>query len=104
MPPAPPLPSHVTEADAAEVGIEEAASGLRAEGASSQDRREAQADSQALRQRLVDLLDNAVKDGLPGRWVEIETDEIGSGRSRQVRIRIHGRERARPAEEMQPIL
>lgn len=60
---------------------------------------EVKADPQALRQCLDDLLHNAVKYGLPGRWVKVETDETGSGGSRQVRIRVHDRGRGIPARE-----
>lgn len=61
--------------------MEKAGGGFGAEGASSQGLREAQSEHQVPRQRLVDLLDNSAKHGLPGRWVEIPTDEIGSGGS-----------------------
>ena len=46
------------------------------------------ADREALLQCLGELLANAVKYGLPGRWVRIETEEAGSGRKRGVRIRV----------------
>ena len=46
------------------------------------------ADREALRQCLGELLANAVKYGLPGRWVRIETEEAGCGRRREVRIRV----------------
>lgn len=49
------------------------------------------ADVQALRQGLNDLLGNAVKYGLPGRWVRIETALTGSGSKREVQIRVHDR-------------
>ena len=78
--------------------------GFSAECALAEDLPEVQADSEALRQCLLDLLDNAVKYGLPGRWVKIETDELGSGRGRQVRIRVHDRGQGIPADEMQAIL
>ena len=50
-----------------------------------------QADAEALRLSVCDLLGNAVKYGLPGRWVRIETDQTGRTQSREVRIRIFDR-------------
>ena len=47
-----------------------------------------QVDREALRECLGELLANAVKYGLPGRWVQIETEEAGSGRRREVRVRV----------------
>ncbi len=49
------------------------------------------ADAAALRQSLDELLDNAVRFGLPGRWVRIETAEAGRGRAREVQIRVSDR-------------
>ncbi len=57
------------------------------------------ADAEALRQSLSDLLGNAVKYGLPGRWLKIETDETGSGHRREVRIRVCDRGRGVSARE-----
>ena len=50
-----------------------------------------QADREALRECLGELLANAVKYGLPGRWVRIEAEEAGSGRGREVRVRVRDR-------------
>ena len=61
------------------------------------------ADPQALRQCIGELLSNAVKYGLPGRWVKIETEERGTGRSRNVRIRVRDRGRGIPPDEARKI-
>ena len=61
------------------------------------------ADEVALRQSVGELLNNAVKYGLPGRWVKIETLEAGTGRGREVRIRVHDRGRGVPAREARRI-
>lgn len=52
---------------------------------------EVQADREALRQSVVELLSNAVKYGLPGRWVKLETTEATLGQKREVRIQVHDR-------------
>ena len=57
----------------------------------------------ALRQCVDELLSNAIKYGLPGRWVWIETCEAGSGRKREVRIRIHDRGQGVPRQEARKI-
>ena len=59
--------------------------------------------AEGLRQSLGDLLDNAVKYGLPGRWVKIETCAGDSRRKREVRIRVHDRGRGIPAGEARKI-
>ena len=60
-------------------------------------------DAEALRLSLCDLLGNAVKYGLPGRWVRIETDETGSTRSRKVRIRVCDRGQGMSARDAQMV-
>ena len=60
---------------------------------------EVRADAQALRQAVSDLLGNAVKYGLPGRWLSVETAEAGSGSGREVLIRVKDRGRGIPAHE-----
>ena len=57
------------------------------------------ADPEALRQSVGELLSNAVKYGLPGRWVKIETAEAASDWGREVRIRVHDRGRGIPGRE-----
>lgn len=49
------------------------------------------ADAEDLRQSVVELLSNAVKYGLPGRWVRVETADTGGGVGREVQIRVHDR-------------
>ncbi len=61
------------------------------------------ADAAALRQCVGELLGNAVKYGLPGRWVKIETAEYGTGRKRTVRIRVHDRGQGVPQREVRRI-
>ena len=61
------------------------------------------ADPQALRQCVGELLSNAVKYGLPGRWVKIETEASSTGRSRDVRIRVRDRGRGIPPDEARKI-
>lgn len=61
------------------------------------------ADAEALRQSVVDLLSNAVKYGLPGRWLKIETSEASAGRRREVRIRVQDRGPGIPRSEADKI-
>ena len=61
------------------------------------------ADPEALRQCVGDLLSNAVKYGLPGRWVRIETCEAPAGPGREVQIRVHDQGRGIPAREARKI-
>ena len=49
------------------------------------------ADAEALEQCVGELLSNAVKYGLPGRWVRLETCEASAGVGREVRIQVHDR-------------
>ena len=65
--------------------------GFSAECSSAEGLPEVRADAEALRQSVVDLLSNAVKYGLPGRWVRVETTEAAAGREREVQIRVHDR-------------
>ena len=57
------------------------------------------ADADALRQCLSDLLSNALKYGLPERWIKVETCEAGSGSRRRVLIRVCDRGRGIPSQE-----
>ena len=61
------------------------------------------ADPEALRQCVGDLLSNAVKYGLPGRWVKIETGEAPAGPGREVQIRVHDQGRGITAREARKI-
>jgi len=61
------------------------------------------ADAVVLRQCLGELLHNAVKYGLPGRWVKVESCETGLGRGREVQIRIHDRGQGVPRRETRKI-
>ena len=78
-------------------GIEEA--GFAAECAFAEGLPAVRADPQALRQALSDLLGNAVKYGLPGRWVRLETAVAGSDSRPEVQFRVHDRGRGVPARE-----
>ena len=57
----------------------------------AEDLPQVRADAESLRQCVGELLRNAVKYGLPGMWVKIETCEAGSGSRQEVRIRVHDR-------------
>ena len=48
-------------------------------------------DAAALQRSVGELLWNAVKYGLPGRWLKVETCSARSGLKREVQIRIHDR-------------
>lgn len=61
------------------------------------------ADAVVLRQCLGELLNNAAKYGLPGRWVKVETCESGSGRGREVQIRVHDRGQGVPRRKTRKI-
>lgn len=65
--------------------------GFTAESALADDLPRVRADAATLRQCVGELLRNAVKYGVEGRWLKVETCEDGSGRKRQVRIRVHDR-------------
>ena len=61
------------------------------------------ADAVALRLCVGELLHNAVKYGLPGRWAKVETCEARTGRKREVRIRVHDRGQGVAREEARKI-
>ena len=65
--------------------------GFTVESSLAEDLPQVRADAESLRQCVGELLRNAVKYGLPGMWVKIETCEAGSGSRRGVRIRVHDR-------------
>ncbi len=77
--------------------------GFVAESSNAEDLPMVRADPEALRQSVVDLLSNAVKYGLPGRWLKIETAEAPSGRGREVQIRVHDRGSGIPSSEADKI-
>ena len=77
--------------------------GFDAEHSIAEELPSVQADSEALRQSVDELLSNAVKYGQPGRWVKVETCAAGEGSAREVRIRVHDRGRGIPAREAQRI-
>jgi two-component system phosphate regulon sensor histidine kinase PhoR len=98
----------VDVSDIAEAALEEAQplieqAGFVAERCLAQGLPEVPADEEALRQSLNNLLSNAVKYGLPGKWVGVETAETGSGRKREVLIRVQDRGRGIPAREARKI-
>ena len=90
---------HLSRTDVSAVArdaLEEARSmidgaGFRAECSCPQGLPPVLADREALLESLGELLANAVKYGLPGRWVRIETEEAGSGLRREVQIRVSDR-------------
>ena len=61
------------------------------------------ADSEALQQAITDLIGNAVKYGLPGRWLKVETALGFAGLGREVLIRIHDRGPGIPARDASKI-
>ena len=61
------------------------------------------ADPDALQQSLTNLLSNALKYGLKGRWVKIETIESMGDGGREVQIRIHDRGEGVPPSEARHI-
>ena len=65
--------------------------GFTAETALGEDLPRVWADAATLQRCVGELLWNAVKYGLPGRWLKVETCSAGSGRKREVQIRIHDR-------------
>ncbi|MYE06680.1 MAG: HAMP domain-containing histidine kinase [Chloroflexi bacterium] len=65
--------------------------GFEAECALAEGLPTVRADAEALEQCVGELLSNAVKYGLPGRWVRLETCEAPAGRGGEVRIRVHDR-------------
>ena len=96
--------TRVDVAEIAEAAIEEAQpliekAGFVAERSFAQGLPEVPADEEALRESLNNLLSNAVKYGLPGKWIGVETAETGSGRKREVLIRVRDRGRGIPARE-----
>ena len=62
------------------------------------------AEPATLRQCVSELLTNAVKHGMPGKWLKVETCEAGPGRSREVRIRVHDRGLGLPRQEACTVL
>ena len=62
------------------------------------------ADAQALAESLSELLGNAVKYGLPGRWIGLETAEsAGPAWGREVLIRVKDRGQGIPASEARTV-
>lgn len=62
-----------------------------------------QADRDALRQSLTNLLSNALKYGLKGRWIKVETADSIASRGREVQVRIHDRGEGVQASEARHI-
>ncbi len=60
-------------------------------------------DEEALRKSLGDLISNAVKYGLPGRWLKVETSAENSADKEEVQIRVHDRGRGIPPREAEKI-
>ncbi len=73
--------------------------GFEAELALGEDLPKVKADPEALRASVGELLNNAVKYGLPGRWLRVETSRTPDAADRQVQIRVHDRGRGIPAGE-----
>ena len=65
--------------------------GFTTERALAKDLPEVRADVEALQQAIADLIGNAVKYGLPGRWIRVETMLGFAGFGREVLIRVHDR-------------
>lgn len=65
--------------------------GFTAETALGEDLPRVWADAATLQRCVGELLWNAVKYGLPGRWLKVETCSARSGRKREVQIRVHDR-------------
>ena len=65
--------------------------GFTAETALGEDLPRVWADAATLQRCVGELLWNAVKYGLPGRWLKVETCSARSGLKREVQVRIHDR-------------
>ena len=81
--------------------IEEAE--FTAERALARDLPEVLADAEALQQAISDLISNAVKYGLPGRWLKVETVLAFAGSGQEVQIRVHDRGPGIPARDARRI-
>ena len=73
--------------------------GFTAESELARDLPKVRADVEALRQAIADLIGNAVKYGLPGRWLKVETALGFAGRGREVLVRVHDRGPGIPARD-----
>ena len=73
--------------------------GFTAESALATDLPNVRADVEALQQTIADLIGNAVKYGLPGRWLKVETALGFAGPGREVLIRVHDRGPGIPARD-----
>ena len=74
-------------------------SGFTVECALATDLPKVRADLEALQQAVSDLIGNAVKYGLPGRWLKVETVLAFAGSGREVQIRVHDRGPGIPARD-----
>ena len=72
-------------------------SGFTLECALASDLPAVRADTEALQQAVSDLIGNAVKYGLPGRWLKVETSLEFTGSGQEVQVRVHDRGPGIPA-------
>lgn len=73
--------------------------GFTAESDFATDLPRVRADAEALQQAIADLISNAVKYGLPGRWLKVETALGFAGLGREVLIRVHDRGPGIPTQD-----
>lgn len=86
-----------------EVGPLIKGAGFELELAIAEDLPRVKADPEALRQSVGELVSNAVKYGVPGRWLRVETSSAPDGADREVRIRVQDRGRGIPAGEVDKV-
>ena len=73
--------------------------GFAAESTLATDLPKVHADAEALQQAISDLIGNAVKYGLPGRWLKVETILAFAGSGQEVQIRVQDRGPGIPARD-----
>lgn len=66
-------------------------SGFTVECALAPELPKVRADTEALQQAVSDLISNAVKYGLPGRWLKVESVLAFAGSGQEVQLRVHDR-------------
>ena len=91
--------SQVAESALAEANVLIESSGFTVERDFAQNLPRVLADAEALQQVVGDLLSNAMKYGLEGRWLKVETCEAFGGGGREVQVQVRDRGPGIPAAE-----